>query len=172
MGSAFLQALAVTVLGCCLMTPVKAWGEGFRILDHGAAATGQGAAFAAQAEELLGGPPVVGAGGDHPAGGGVGDGDGQVGGERGQGPVGGHMGADEFAPDEGLGPGLGGDLGRAGGGDEGGLGVKAAEEEGMTDLKGHRSVGGIRASIYNATPVAGVERLRDFMVTFKDKNAK
>jgi phosphoserine aminotransferase len=50
--------------------------------------------------------------------------------------------------------------------------VKAAEEESMTDLKGHRSVGGIRASIYNAMPVAGVEKLRDFMVDFKEKNAK
>jgi phosphoserine aminotransferase len=50
--------------------------------------------------------------------------------------------------------------------------VKAAEAEHMTDLKGHRSVGGIRASIYNAMPVAGVEKLRDFMIEFKDKNAK
>ena len=36
----------------------------------------------------------------------------------------------------------------------------------MTDLKGHRSVGGIRASVYNAMPVAGVETLRDFMNEF------
>jgi phosphoserine aminotransferase len=50
--------------------------------------------------------------------------------------------------------------------------VKGAEERGMTDLKGHRSVGGIRASIYNAMPVAGVEKLRDFMVEFRDANAK
>jgi phosphoserine aminotransferase len=50
--------------------------------------------------------------------------------------------------------------------------VKGAEERGMTDLKGHRSVGGIRASVYNAMPVTGVEALRDFMVEFKDKNAK
>jgi len=50
--------------------------------------------------------------------------------------------------------------------------VKAAGERGMTDLKGHRSVGGIRASIYNAMPIAGVEKLRDFMVEFKDENAK
>ena len=42
----------------------------------------------------------------------------------------------------------------------------------MTDLKGHRSVGGIRASIYNAMPVAGVEKLRDFMVEFRKQNAK
>jgi phosphoserine aminotransferase len=49
--------------------------------------------------------------------------------------------------------------------------VQAAEQNGMTDLKGHRSVGGIRASIYNAMPVAGVERLRDFMVEFRNQNA-
>ena len=46
--------------------------------------------------------------------------------------------------------------------------VKQAEDRGMTDLKGHRSVGGIRASIYNAMPVAGVETLRDFMIDFRD----
>jgi phosphoserine aminotransferase len=45
----------------------------------------------------------------------------------------------------------------------------AAAEHGLTELKGHRSVGGIRASIYNAMPVEGVERLRDFMVNFKKK---
>jgi phosphoserine aminotransferase len=48
--------------------------------------------------------------------------------------------------------------------------VKGAEEQGMTDLKGHRSVGGIRASIYNAMPVAGVEKLRDFMLKFRNEN--
>jgi phosphoserine aminotransferase len=50
--------------------------------------------------------------------------------------------------------------------------VKGAEEQRMTDLKGHRSVGGIRASVYNAMPVAGVEKLRDFMVEFCKQNAK
>jgi phosphoserine aminotransferase len=50
--------------------------------------------------------------------------------------------------------------------------VKEAEKQSMTDLKGHRSVGGIRASIYNAMPVEGVEKLRDFMVEFRDANAK
>jgi phosphoserine aminotransferase len=49
--------------------------------------------------------------------------------------------------------------------------VKAAEEIGMTDLKGHRSVGGIRASIYNAMPVEGVEKLRNFMIEFQRYNA-
>jgi phosphoserine aminotransferase len=48
--------------------------------------------------------------------------------------------------------------------------VEGAEKESMTDLKGHRSVGGIRASIYNAMPVAGVEKLRDYMVDFRKKN--
>ena len=38
---------------------------------------------------------------------------------------------------------------------------------GLMDLKGHRSVGGIRASIYNAMPVEGVTALRDFMVDFQ-----
>jgi phosphoserine aminotransferase len=50
--------------------------------------------------------------------------------------------------------------------------VKGAEDRGMTDLKGHRSVGGIRASIYNAMPVAGVEKLRDFMLEFCKRYAK
>jgi phosphoserine aminotransferase len=50
--------------------------------------------------------------------------------------------------------------------------VDGAEEEKMTDLKGHRSVGGIRASLYNAMPVAGVEKLRDYMVDFRKQNAQ
>jgi len=45
-----------------------------------------------------------------------------------------------------------------------------AEANNMMALGGHRSVGGIRASIYNAMPVAGVESLRDFMVEFCRKN--
>jgi len=45
--------------------------------------------------------------------------------------------------------------------------IKAATERQLVDLKGHRSVGGIRASIYNAMPVAGVESLRDFMLEFQ-----
>ena len=40
----------------------------------------------------------------------------------------------------------------------------------MSNLKGHRSVGGIRASIYNAMPVEGVEALVDFMKKFKENN--
>lgn len=45
--------------------------------------------------------------------------------------------------------------------------VKGAAARGLVDLKGHRSVGGIRASIYNAMPVAGVESLRDWMIEFQ-----
>jgi phosphoserine aminotransferase len=48
--------------------------------------------------------------------------------------------------------------------------VKGAKDRGLTDLKGHRSVGGIRASIYNAMPVAGVEALRKFMDEFAIAN--
>ncbi|NOY29466.1 MAG: 3-phosphoserine/phosphohydroxythreonine transaminase, partial [Planctomycetes bacterium] len=45
--------------------------------------------------------------------------------------------------------------------------IEQAGERNLTALAGHRSVGGIRASIYNAMPVAGVETLRDFMVEFR-----
>lgn len=48
--------------------------------------------------------------------------------------------------------------------------VKASIVEGMTNLKGHRSVGGIRASIYNAMPLEGVQRLVDFMKKFEQEN--
>ena len=48
--------------------------------------------------------------------------------------------------------------------------VKQASEAGLTNLKGHRSVGGMRASIYNAMPLAGVEALVDFMADFEKKN--
>jgi phosphoserine aminotransferase len=50
--------------------------------------------------------------------------------------------------------------------------VSEAKKLDLTDLKGHRSVGGIRASIYNAMPKAGVEALRNFMVEFREKNQK
>jgi phosphoserine aminotransferase len=49
--------------------------------------------------------------------------------------------------------------------------VAQAATRGLTTLKGHRSVGGIRASIYNAMPVAGVEKLRDYMCEFADQHA-
>jgi phosphoserine aminotransferase len=45
--------------------------------------------------------------------------------------------------------------------------LRGAEERSLHQLKGHRSVGGIRASIYNAMPTEGVERLCDFMRQFR-----
>jgi len=48
--------------------------------------------------------------------------------------------------------------------------IKEASKLGMKGLKGHRSVGGIRASIYNAFPVAGVAALVSFMKEFEKKN--
>lgn len=46
-----------------------------------------------------------------------------------------------------------------------------AADKGLSTLKGHRSVGGIRASIYNAMPVEGVKALYDFMNDFRAANA-
>ncbi len=48
--------------------------------------------------------------------------------------------------------------------------VKEATAAGFVNLKGHRSVGGMRASIYNAMPVEGVEKLVDFMKKFEAEN--
>lgn len=48
--------------------------------------------------------------------------------------------------------------------------IKHAAEAGMKQLKGHRSVGGIRASIYNAFPAAGTQALADFMREFEKRN--
>ncbi len=45
--------------------------------------------------------------------------------------------------------------------------VAAAAERDLVALKGHRSVGGFRASLYNAMPMEGAERLRDFMLDFR-----
>lgn len=45
--------------------------------------------------------------------------------------------------------------------------VQEARARGLHELKGHRSVGGIRASIYNAMPAEGVAALRDFMLDFQ-----
>jgi phosphoserine aminotransferase len=47
--------------------------------------------------------------------------------------------------------------------------LKGAEERGMVQLKGHRSVGGMRASIYNAMPIEGVQRLVEYMKEFEQK---
>ncbi|MBQ9544908.1 MAG: 3-phosphoserine/phosphohydroxythreonine transaminase, partial [Clostridia bacterium] len=46
-----------------------------------------------------------------------------------------------------------------------------AAENGLVNVKGHRSVGGMRASIYNAMPIEGVEKLVEFMADFEKKNA-
>lgn len=48
--------------------------------------------------------------------------------------------------------------------------VKEATAAGLIGLKGHRSVGGVRASLYNAMPLAGVSALIDFMSDFEDKH--
>ncbi len=48
--------------------------------------------------------------------------------------------------------------------------IKAAEAAGFVNLKGHRSVGGMRASIYNAMPIQGVEKLVAFMKEFEKNN--
>lgn len=46
-----------------------------------------------------------------------------------------------------------------------------AQAAGFVNLKGHRSVGGMRASIYNAMPIEGVEALVAFMKKFEKENA-
>lgn len=48
--------------------------------------------------------------------------------------------------------------------------VKEATSAGFINLKGHRSVGGMRASIYNAMPIEGIEKLIDFMKEFEINN--
>ena len=48
--------------------------------------------------------------------------------------------------------------------------VKESKEAGLENLKGHRTVGGMRASIYNAMPKAGVEKLVEFMSDFEKKH--
>ena len=49
--------------------------------------------------------------------------------------------------------------------------VSEAATNGLLELKGHRSVGGIRASIYNAMPLEGVRTLRAFMDDFRLRNS-
>ena len=49
--------------------------------------------------------------------------------------------------------------------------VKEATKAGFVNLKGHRTVGGMRASIYNAMPIEGVEKLVEFMKKFEEENA-
>ncbi len=48
--------------------------------------------------------------------------------------------------------------------------VKEAQENNIVNIKGHRTVGGMRASIYNAMPIAGVEYLVNFMSKFEKEN--
>jgi phosphoserine aminotransferase len=48
--------------------------------------------------------------------------------------------------------------------------IAEAKEHGLVNLGGHRSVGGMRASIYNAMPYEGVEALVDFMKKFEKQN--
>jgi len=48
--------------------------------------------------------------------------------------------------------------------------LKGARERGMIQLKGHRSVGGMRASIYNAMPIEGVQILVDYMREFEKQH--
>ena len=49
--------------------------------------------------------------------------------------------------------------------------VAEAKAAGFENLKGHRTVGGMRASIYNAMPKEGVEKLVEFMAEFEKKNS-
>ena len=48
--------------------------------------------------------------------------------------------------------------------------VAKGKEQGLIGLGGHRSVGGIRASIYNAMTLEGCKALKDFMKDFQNKN--
>jgi phosphoserine aminotransferase len=48
--------------------------------------------------------------------------------------------------------------------------IAAAKENGLENVKGHRSVGGMRASIYNAMPVEGVAKLVSVMKQFEEEN--
>ena len=48
--------------------------------------------------------------------------------------------------------------------------IDEAKKNGLTELKGHRLVGGCRASIYNAMPIEGVQALIDFMKKFETEN--
>lgn len=63
---------------------------------------------------------------------------------------------------------------RVGGGDEAleKEFLKGAEALGMLQLKGHRSVGGIRASLYNAVTLEDTETLVNYMTTFLNKHKK
>jgi phosphoserine aminotransferase len=49
--------------------------------------------------------------------------------------------------------------------------ISLSEGRGLYALKGHRVVGGLRASLYNAMPMAGVDALIDFMSQFAEENS-
>ena len=49
--------------------------------------------------------------------------------------------------------------------------LSTARAEGLVELQGHRSVGGVRASIYNAMPIEGVRALADLMERFRSEHA-
>ena len=49
--------------------------------------------------------------------------------------------------------------------------IAQSKDAGLVNLKGHRSVGGMRASIYNAMPIEGVQKLVEFMTKFEKENA-
>ena len=49
--------------------------------------------------------------------------------------------------------------------------LKEAEAEGLKGLKGHRSVGGLRASIYNACPLESIDHLANFIVDFAQRHS-
>ncbi|MFT8766726.1 MAG: 3-phosphoserine/phosphohydroxythreonine transaminase, partial [Lentilactobacillus hilgardii] len=48
--------------------------------------------------------------------------------------------------------------------------ISAADQAGLKNLKGHRSVGGLRASLYNAMPLEGVQALVDFLHNFEKQH--
>ena len=49
--------------------------------------------------------------------------------------------------------------------------IAVCKENGIVNIKGHRTVGGMRASIYNAMPIEGVEKLVSVMKKFEEENA-
>ena len=49
--------------------------------------------------------------------------------------------------------------------------IAEAKKNGFVNIKGHRTVGGMRASIYNAMPLEGVKKLVEFMKKFEEENA-
>ena len=49
--------------------------------------------------------------------------------------------------------------------------VKQAGENGLVNIKGHRTVGGMRASVYNGMPLEGVQKLVDFMKKFEEEHS-